>query len=339
MHRQLNPMLQNMKSKKNIIANIIHAFIYGKFGRKASLLFPKIIHKAIFKRSSIVPKSIFKYKQSYLKDVLKYGGNKYGAYNINALNLDDGISVGHFNDKRYLMKVRPGDLIESNILIYGCWEPHILKLIHQILQKNPHSIMIDVGANIGATSIPLANCNSDIHFYCFEPHPQVFTRLSQNVHINGLSNIFSINAAVSEGEEFIEFFAQQPSDNMGLSSIRLNYDIGKHETVRVANYGLDEYFSDRTTTISLLKIDTQGAESQVLNSAKNIIAKDRPVIIFEIEDEYFSSGNEKLTTKQQILNILAANNYSLYAITNAINFLPKIDLLSNYHGDLLAIPN
>lgn len=84
---------------------------------------------------------------------------------------------------------------------------------------------------------------------------------------------------------------------MGLSSLRLNPDIDEYDEITVPVNSIDEMFKDSLEVISVVKIDTQGAESMVLKSASQVIRKDRPVIFFEFEDEYYSD-NEREDSKR-----------------------------------------
>ena len=116
---------------------------------------------------------IFKNNNNYfLSQFLK----KTNGYNISAIDFSEGVTAADFKGNSFLMNFRPGDLIEGAIYVDGCWERHIATLISQILDKSS-GVMLDIGANIGANTIPLAVEHSSIKFYCYEPHPKVFHRL------------------------------------------------------------------------------------------------------------------------------------------------------------------
>ena len=304
-------------------------------GNKLTNLFPALRPFLLTIAGITPPHPIFASKDNFLRRHFAQNGV---TYNINSLDFKNGIAVGDFDGWQYLIHVTTGDKIESTVLLEGCWEPHILRLMDQILCKHRRGIMIDVGANIGASTIPLAIRNDHIDFYCFEPHPSVFEKLKGNLSLNFLDKVHAINAAVSDADDTIKFYAQVGSDNMGMSSMRLNHDIGKHDVIEVANARLDESFNGRTDPVILIKIDVQGAEPAVMKSAESIIRKDKPVIFFEFEDDYFPSETERRAAKETIVGILIDNNYTLYGIQNTpIKFYPKANLFENFRGDLLAI--
>ena len=62
--------------------------------------------------------------------------------------------LGSFQGKDYLMNCQPGDLIESKIYLEKVWEEHLPKVMSLYLE-GLSGIFIDVGGNIGATTMQL----------------------------------------------------------------------------------------------------------------------------------------------------------------------------------------
>ena len=144
------------------------------------------------------------------------------GYNIKALNFKEGIILGTFQGKDYLMNCQPGNLIESTIYLEKVWEEHLEKIMSLYLD-GVSGIVIDVGGNIGANTIPLAIRHPQIKFYCYEPHPDIFARLKNNIKLNNLNNVETSNCAISNcNEKSITFYAQKNGDNMGKSSLKFN---------------------------------------------------------------------------------------------------------------------
>lgn len=262
--------------------------------------------------------------------------------NSNAIDFSSGIVVGKFLDSSYMLSMRPPSLIESYVYIEGVWEPHIANLIYSMIQPG-NQIIIDIGANIGASSIPLAKKCSDCDFYLFEPHPEVFLQLKKNCALNKLENIRLFNAAVTNQKlDTVNFYAQKESDNMGLSSLVKNENIENFDEIKVPAIRLDDIFFsgqfDRhPKKISLMKIDVQGSELDVLLSAKQVIESFRPNIIFEFESEYFDSKDEETLVQSKIENFFAELEYELYCVERLSSFMPKIKFPGYFHGDILAV--
>jgi len=278
---------------------------------------------------------IFKKNNNYF---LNQFLEKTNGYNIEAIDFSEGLTTADFKGNRFLMNFRPGDFIETAIHVDGCWGRHLTTLISQILDKSS-GVMLDIGANIGANTIPLAVEHDNIKFYCYEPHPEVFHRLKSNVRLNRLDNVLATNCAISNSEEeTLSFYAQKNSLNMGLSSLRLNPDIDEYDEITVPISGVDKMFEDSSEAVSVIKIDTQGAEPMVLQSASQTIKRDRPVIFFEFEDEYYSD-DEREDSKKFLEDFFRSMDYSLFNVTHGFDYYPKINIRQKYHGDILAVPN
>jgi FkbM family methyltransferase len=234
--------------------------------------------------------------------------------------------------------MHPQSMVESGVYLEGVWEPHIIDTISGYLQ-NSSDIVIDVGANIGATSIPLAKHFPDAQFYLYEPHPTVFSDLENNISYNKLTNIYAYNVAITNSVNgSLPFYAQKNTHNFGLSSFKLNHDIDDHEVIQVNCLSLDSQFLSTDRTIKIIKIDTQGHELEVLLSAEKIIARDRPVILFEFESEYFESQSEEIKTKEELIKFFMELNYEIYMNNAQYKFLPALTLKLYFHGDIIAVP-
>lgn len=258
--------------------------------------------------------------------------------NVSNLSFEHGLSVCQFRNTTYLLVTRPKNLIESDAFLYGAWEPHILSLISNFLNSTKGSV-IDVGANIGASSLPLAKIHQDSQFYLFEPHPVVFQDLINNISINKIKNIKANNIAVTNStQKTVPFFAQKNATNFGLSSLNLNHDIHEYDRIDVQCMTLDLFFSENPLPVSVIKIDTQGHELNVILSARQIIKRDRPAIIFEFESEYFKTPSDEDAARKEITKFFDEVNYELFLISRKPNYMPRVNLKNYFHGEILAVP-
>lgn len=164
---------------------------------------------------------------------------------------------------------------------------------------NPHDIVVDVGANVGDFAIYLRKFQ-DIEYFGFEPSPQEFELLSRNLPID--FKIF--NKVVSDKDCQIKFYVSTANAD---SSIHMPEIIDKEiflESVR-----LDSIF----THITLLKIDAEGAEVEVIKGAKKILENIRFIAV----DLGFEKGINHETTCPDVINYLLGNNFKI------LNFTPR----------------
>ena len=124
---------------------------------------------------------------------------------------------------------------------------------------------------------------------------------------------------------------------MGRSSLKLNSDIKDHQEITVNTTRIDDKFAKNSDPVLLIKVDTQGTELDVLQSAAKTIENFRPAIIFELEDRYFEDS-ERAQEKNNFQEFFVNLNYSLFNVSKRLDFFPKLDITQNYHGDILALP-
>ncbi len=166
---------------------------------------------------------------------------------------------------------------------------------------------IDIGANVGKYSIILAK-NPNIKVIAFEPDPYNLEALKFNIVLNN-SPVVIKDIALSNKKGTASFFLNP--DNQGNSSL-LNSG-QKGEEIFVKTDTLDNVLKDNKERISLIKIDVEGFEAEVLQGARETIRKFHPKIIFE------AWNGEYLDRCMEVLNPLG---YSTKKI-NGGNYLAK----------------
>jgi len=134
----------------------------------------------------------------------------------------------------------------------------------------PNSIMLDIGANIGVYSLYCAKTKPTIHVYAFEPLRENFTRLVDNITLNGLSNITPFNEAMGKCSMLAKFFVK--SSGVGDSGSQLHAPIDENgEKIKaecerqVLTTSFDRFVEMIPNKRPIyLKIDVDGHEMDVL---------------------------------------------------------------------------
>ncbi len=140
----------------------------------------------------------------------------------------------------------------------------------------PSSTVIDVGANIGLSTIMLARLAR--HVVAYEPSPPNVALLRRNLALNGITNV-EVRAAAASSEPGMLQFHVLPhgagSHVVGSGHV-LTDTIG---AVSVPAVTLD---SEALPRIAFIKIDAEGHEPDVLAGARRLLARDRPLIYTEV---------------------------------------------------------
>jgi len=180
-----------------------------------------------------------------------------------------------------------GDMISYYTDLYGEWSDIEVRLFKRLL--TPGSNIVEVGANLGLHTVPLATIAKQGKVVCFEPQRIIFQILCANVAFNNLINVSAHQTAVSDADGSIIIDSsdyEQPwnygsfSLAEGLSAEGEFPGVVLRESVQTIT--LDTFPPVRDlASLDLLKIDAEGHETAVLRGAAKVIAARQPIIFVE----------------------------------------------------------
>lgn len=160
--------------------------------------------------------------------------------------------------------------------------------------KWPVEVVFDVGANTGQFAREARNAFSLAAIHSFEPNPRTFQALAASP-IGGAFH--PVNAAITpqEGEVTLYSYANAQPGASTLDSLipDARYPV-RHglspERVTVKGVSLDGYRrSASVSRIDLLKVDTEGFDLAVLESARETLAEGRVRFVYVEYNELFAS--------------------------------------------------
>lgn len=144
---------------------------------------------------------------------------------------------------------------------------------------SPPKTIIDAGANIGLTSILLANKYPDSRIFAIEPEIRNFAMLELNVR--QYPNIIPINRAVWHQKDKLTI-ADPGRGTWGFTTIRHNSISNSMEDKSnlIETLTIDELVQDyNLKEIDLLKIDIEGAELELFKHQGNWLSITNSIII------------------------------------------------------------
>lgn len=166
---------------------------------------------------------------------------------------------------------------------YGTWEPENVRGLLRVAR--PGMVAIDVGAHGGFYALLLAKLVASTGtVVALEPLPANVRILKENAAINGLQNIVVEPLAASDhtGELLLDVPAEDSSLVAGPFS-----EQDERGSVRVRCVALDEYCAAKQLRPDFIKVDVEGAETDVLNGAEHIVREFHPIMMIELHE--FSS--------------------------------------------------
>jgi FkbM family methyltransferase len=141
---------------------------------------------------------------------------------------------------------------------------------------------IDVGANIGLTTIPVAS-DASVRCLALEPEPATFSHLRSNVAVNCRHGNVELHRVAAFSHRDTLCF-EISSRDLGDHRLRLGeakpgrYDEDRRATIRVDAVPLDEVARGVPEPLAV-KIDTQGAEPFVVAGGRATLSRARMVVL------------------------------------------------------------
>jgi FkbM family methyltransferase len=131
---------------------------------------------------------------------------------------------------------------------------------------------LDVGANIGLTTLIMAASCPQHRFFAFEPLPSNVVLLEKNLRDNAITNCTVVPAAVGDEQAHVTISDDGPWSH-----------ITDYKGAIVPLTTLDRYCAQHlpSAPIHLIKIDVEGYEPNVLAGAEEIIQKWSPELFME----------------------------------------------------------
>ena len=200
-------------------------------------------------------------------------------------------SIVDCKEARYIL-FNSIDAISSELKGSGYWDAYLLTISRFLIEGIDAPIILDIGANFGAYSIPLAKSiqiKGGI-VYGYEPQRTIYYQLCGNIVLNRLDNYEAFNIAVGEETASIDIpsIDYQDNHNVGAFSLIREYRIA-HGIEKFSNYRkmistpmikLDSLELPKAP--SLIKIDVEGYELNVLKGAKKFLEQHcYPPLLFE----------------------------------------------------------
>jgi FkbM family methyltransferase len=165
----------------------------------------------------------------------------------------------HFDDSGVNLE-RPGSIV-APLLRGKFYEARFLEYIRSLRIRG---VYVDAGACWGTHTLFFAMHCPARHVHAFEPRPLVHDRLRRNIALNGVG-------------DRVTAYAWALGERTGEVTVRLD-----RVTHRLATRRLDDIVKG---PVSLIKIDVEGMEPDVLNGSARILRRWRPVVFAEARDQ------------------------------------------------------
>jgi FkbM family methyltransferase len=198
----------------------------------------------------------------------------------------EGRLIEQMGGVRYALDTR--DVIDFNLLYVGRHDAAIAQLLEQRI--SPGAVFWDVGANVGAISLPTSAAKPSVLIESFEPSPSVRARLLSNLDLNpSLASRIEVRPwALSNWSGETDFFPSGESGNSGIGGLTASGN-RQHAPVRVRVCRADDLIdANEVPAPNFIKIDVEGHELDVLQGMERFLSHVPQLeIVFEHELYWF----------------------------------------------------
>jgi len=165
-----------------------------------------------------------------------------------------------------------------------------------------HFNMIDVGANIGQTSLKLSKLISPSNtIWAFEPDRSNYQKLVYNIQLNGISNILPFNVGLGS---YLHTAAMEPEIPGNRGGCRIIEDLAHAARIQIIT--IDEFVKQHNCQVSLIKMDVEGYEYEVVKGAAATIATQHPMLFVELDDDHLKRQG---SSARELVEFLIGQGY------------------------------
>lgn len=200
-----------------------------------------------------------------------------------------------------------GDSIAFFLLIDGVYEPHELEWLRRLAM--PSSWVVDVGANVGALALPLAHARGDIAGVLAVEASPVLAAMLERSRLrarNERVTVVNVAAGAAEGNAWF--------DALSTAAFGQGHVSGqpRRDSILVPMRTIDSLVAERCVErVSVIKIDVEGYEAEVLKGAARLLrGAGPPAILFEFFGGDAGVSSERMLPQQ----ILFEHGYRIFAL-------------------------
>ena len=164
-------------------------------------------------------------------------------------------------------------LVDRRFYLFG-WDQDVIRYLNHYIKANKSDYFFDIGSCWGVYSLQIANKNPKIKIFAFDVFKKNIDRLRKMAEINNIKNIKTFNNAIG-AKKNIEIFSVNE-----LYSPNFSKDLNGKYQIKVPQNTIDNLIKISGKKI-VIKIDVERSELDALKGCKNLLRKNKCLIILE----------------------------------------------------------
>ena len=194
-------------------------------------------------------------------------------------------------------------------------------------------IVIDIGARDGDSVLPLRACVGESgKVLAFDPNPHEYPNLVENVKLNNFKNVETYDFGISQQDGEQEFLYNEDFYNGGIKTMEIQAGYFPDSiSLPCKNWTtLPDSIKRDFNNASLIKIDTEGSDLNILEEVSESIMTSRPYIVTEWWPTY--------SYAEAMGNFLRTKNYICFSKKNGNKIDLEYTALCQREHDIFFIP-
>lgn len=168
-------------------------------------------------------------------------------------------------------------------MLFGTYEQDFANAF--VRRSRNSNVIYDVGANTGYFSLLAAHtAGTNASVYSFEPVAPVIRDLQELAQQNQIADqVTACEVALSDQSGSIRMYTPAAHQTGVIETALRHGEIPAEDFTEVQTVRLNDFVTDNRIPLpDLIKLDVEGAESQVLAGAADVLQQAQPVILMEV---------------------------------------------------------
>lgn len=211
-----------------------------------------------------------------------------------------------------------GNLVDWSAFFYGVYEKRWLEFGLSQIRDPSSAVVLDIGGNVGHHALWFAAQGCRVH--TFEPFPELWPILESKCGLPGVAGTITVHRTAMGSKAETRSFNLPEGVNQATGSFEHQPYNWSGDQIELKISAASDYLRDQgIDSASLIKIDVEGFELDVLTGLKAFLAHTRPVLWVEI-----SATTPGRRVDMKLLRSVLSGDYRFYYAVRRSPFLTAL---------------
>ena len=203
----------------------------------------------------------------------------------------------------FKLSLSPFNYVDRIIMKEGFYENEVFEAIVDRINTEKE-VFWDIGANMGIHSLGIKWLMPSVEVYAFEPAPEMLQIIMKNEKLNKIK-LNKVSSPLSDANQLLKLHLM--SGNPGMNTIVPWKEATYSDSILTSTVTGDKLVNSRSLRQpTVIKIDTEGSEYNILKGCHNILSDPAlHTVIFEGDNEALDDN------ENAVVNLLRRHNFTM----------------------------